>query len=256
MSRLAAKIHSLLQRPEENLEGLLKQLQSRHERPRPRPWSRLFLEPKEEPEAIALFPEIASVLAPLVGSDDSIQRHGALQALGMLRSTEARTALLLGLADPLSICRVAALDGLAACPPSPEVVDRVIALLEDDKQSVRLHAASALGLLGDERAIAPLQSLVADGKKEARIVKQWAAFSLAEFGKEAEGGPPDDPEDPEEEEAIQREAAERVAEGITDLLSKLKGKDNVTMGDFVTGLEAMEQQFDAQAEAESSEEGD
>jgi HEAT repeat protein len=172
----------------------------------------------------------------------------------MIHSAEARAVLLPALADPLSICRVAALEGLAACPPSTAVVDQVIALLGDEKQAVRLHAASALGLLADERAIAPLQALLDGPGKEARGVKQWAAFSLAEFGHappsdsaSAEDSAAETADDPDEDETVQREAAGRVAEGIGELLTQLKGKDGITMGDFVSGLEAMEQQFERDA---------
>jgi len=254
MSRLASKIRSLLTNPEDNLEALLRALQSREERPRPRPWSKLPLPPDKEAEAVALFPQIIAALAPLVESDDSGQRYGALQALSMIHSAEARAVLLPALADPLSICRVAALEGLAACPPSTAVVDQVIALLGDEKQAVRLHAASALGLLADERAIAPLQALLDGPGKEARGVKQWAAFSLAEFGHgapsdstSAEDSAADIADEAGDEEAIQREAAGRVAEGFGELLGQLKGKDGITMGDFVSGLEEMEQQFERDA---------
>jgi HEAT repeat protein len=252
MSRLAAKIRSLLTNPEDNLEGLLRALQSREEQPRPRPWSKLPLPPDKETEAVALFPQVIAALAPLVESDDSGQRYGALQALSMIHSTEARAVLLPALADPLSICRVAALEGLSACPPSAAVVDQIIVLLGDEKQAVRLHAASALGLLADERAIAPLQALLDGPGKEARGVKQWAAFSLSEFGEQAGAGGAqadhsEEDADLEEQEAIQREAAERVAQGIGDLLGEFKDKDGITMGDFASGLEAMEQQFERDA---------
>ena len=85
-------------------------------------------------------------------------------------------------------------------------------------------------------------------------MKQWAAFSLAEFGHgapsdsaSAEDSAEETADDPDEDEAIQREAAGRVAEGIGELLTQLKDKDGITMGDFVSGLEAMEQQFERDA---------
>ena len=249
MSRLAAKLRILLDCPEDNLDGLLQLLQSRKERPRPRPWSKLPLLVEEQPEAIALFPQITTALAPLVDSKNSDLRYGALQALGMIGSPEAREVFLQALGDPLSICRVAALDGLAVCPPSPAVVDQVIALLSDEKQGVRLHAASALGRLGDDRAVPHLQALLAEGRKEPRGVRQWAAFSLSELGQDAGANPQASlaEEDPGEEEAIQREAAQRVADGIGEMLAEFKSKDRVTLGDFVSGLEQMEQQFERDA---------
>jgi len=246
MSRLAAKIRSLLDCPEDNLGALLQLLQSRKERPRPRPWSKLSLLVEEHPEAIALFPQITEALGPLVDSENSDLRYGALQALGLVASPETSEVLLRALGDPLSICRVAALDGLAVCPTTSAVVDQVIPLLSDDKQAVRLHAASALGQLGDERAVPHLQALLAEGSKEPRGVRQWAAFSLSELGRQGlvieEALPPDDAH-PEEEEAIQREAAQRVADGIGEMLAQFKTQDRVTLGDFVSGLEQMEQRF-------------
>lgn len=255
MSRLAAKLRSLLVCPEDNLDALLQLLQSRKERPRPRPWSRLPLLVEEQPEAIALFPQIAAALGPLVDAENSDVRYGALQALGMIGTSDSRDLFLSALSDPLSICRVAALDGLSVCPAIPEVVDQVIALLSDEKQGVRLHAASALGMLGDDRAVPHLQALLAESSKERRGVRQWAAFSLSELGRDATGDPGATPKalhSPEEEEAIQREAAQRVADGIGDLLTQFKGKERVTVGDFVSGLEQMEQQFERDALSEDA----
>jgi HEAT repeat protein len=259
VSALADRIRALIEQPEESLAELLVALQSSHERPRPRPWSKLCLRAEHEAEAAAMFPQVSRILAPLVAAENSDRRHGALQVLGLVPCPEARAALILGLADPLSICRVAALDGLAACPATGDVVDRIIILLDDPKQPVRLHAASALGLLGDPRAIGPLQRLLVESQDATASVRQWAAFSLSELGYDVGEDLPEssspapeagtDQTEPgegggeEDEEAIQREAAQRVVEGFTALIGKLKQKDSVTMGDFVSGLEAMERQF-------------
>jgi hypothetical protein len=82
-------------------------------------------------------------------------------------------------------------------------------------------------------------------------VRQWAAFSLSELGREdvAESGTTSE-EEPDEEEAIQREAAQRVADGIGELLTQFKGQERVTLGDFVSGLEQMEHEFERGAVSE------
>jgi hypothetical protein len=90
-------------------------------------------------------------------------------------------------------------------------------------------------MLGDGRAAPHLQALLAESSKERRGVRQWAAFFLSEIGRDATGEPGANPkalhgpeEDPVEEEAIQRKAAQRVADGIGDLPTQFKGKERVT----------------------------
>lgn len=299
MNDFADRVRSLIEQPEHNLGDLLAELQTRASRPLPRPWSRLALLPEEEPKAPELWPEVAEALAPLVESSDSDLRLGSLQVLGLLPCPEATELLLRGLDDSLSVCRVAAIDGLASTPPTEEGVDRVLALLYDPQQPVRLHAAACLGPMGDARAAEPLRALLLERPDESSMVRQWAAFSLAELGgqiavdalleanlggtdslsldleiraasrqvgqplfdaleEKVRGGEPGVAEqasealarlyDQGDDQAIQREAAELVAEGISALLGALKAKDGATMEDFISGLEAMENQFGGEAE--------
>ena len=184
MSRFGERVRGLLEAPSEHLGDLLAELQAEPGRALPRPWSRLSLSPEDEPEAPALWPEVAQALAPLVGAEDSEARLASIQILGLTPCPEAREALLRGLDDPLSVCRVAAIDSLATVPASDESVTRVLALLEDPKQAVRIHAAAALGQMGAERAAGPLRDLLLTRSDENSLVRQWAAFSLAELGGE------------------------------------------------------------------------
>jgi len=237
-------IHHLLERPTIQLKVLGELLQSPHERPRPRPWSKLPLLDDEVPNVSSVFPKVATALSPLLKSTDNQVRHQAVQLLTLVPCAEAASLLLPVLSDPSSICRVGAIDGIAACPPSAEAIRAVAALLEDPKAPVRLHAAAALGQMGATSTVGPLRRLLQNGE-ETSGVKEWAALALAELGETAE--PALSPSDPlteaEEDETIQREAAERVAEGLAAMLGALKKKGSVTMGDFTAGLEALERQF-------------
>jgi len=154
----------------------------------------------------------------------------------------------------MSVCRVRAVDGLALCRPTPPAIAGVIALLKDPKAPVRLHAAAALGQMGATEAVQPLRDVL-EQEEETAGVKEWAAFALAELGEQVE--PELTRSDPlaeaEEDESIQREAAQRVADGLAALLGSLRGRDKVTMGDFASGLDAMEKQFaEEQANQEES----
>lgn len=244
MSSLLDSVRELLESPEANLALICQLLQSRRERPRPRPWSRLHLVIEEEPGILELFPQVTKALLPLLASENSSRRHEALLALSLAPCGEAAEALLLGLNDPMSVCRVRAVDGLALCSPTSRAITGVIALLKDPKAPVRLHAAAALGQMGATEAIQPLRDLL-EQEEETAGVKEWAAFALAELGEqvEAELISSDPLAEAEEDESIQREAAQRVADGLAALLGSLRGRDKVTMGDFASGLDAMEKQF-------------
>lgn len=244
VTSLLDSIQELLDSPDLPVKVLRKALQSPNERPRPRPWSQLPLLEEEAAGISSLFPKVARAAHPLIQSEDNELRYEAIQLLGLVPCGEVRELLIPVLQDPSSICRVEAVDGLAACPPSTASITAVIALLDDPKAPVRLHAAAALGQMGATASIGPLRSAL-QNPQETSGVKQWAAHALAELGEATEPdlAPSDPLTEAEEDESIQREAAERVAEGLAAMLGAFKKKDSVTMGDFAAGLEALERQF-------------
>lgn len=82
-------------------------------------------------------------LTPLLAQVDGVNREEVFLALGKLRDPRAEGALLKGLADP--------------------------------EWKVRMNAAMALGPVGSQAAIAPLQRTLED---DVHVVREWSARSL------------------------------------------------------------------------------
>ena len=60
-----------------------------------------------------------------------------------------------------------------------EAVEPLIAALSNRKKNIRLHAASLLGAIGDERAIEPLIATLSDNNK---LVRREASTALSRMG--------------------------------------------------------------------------
>ena len=107
-------------------------------------------------------------------------RARAAAVFGLLRadSDTARTGLRTALDDDDFVVRVAAARA-AGLTRDHEAVDQLIALLADDQPAVRRQAATALGRLGERRAVPALLQTAATA--EDRFIEHAVIFSLIQL---------------------------------------------------------------------------
>lgn len=102
-------------------------------------------------------------LLPLAQDPDPTLRTLVIEALSSFHDPQIPPVLLQALHDPASAVRQAAIAGLAVrsdLAAELDLVSPLAACLGDEDLAVGRRAAVALGRLGDERAIAPLQALL------------------------------------------------------------------------------------------------
>lgn len=121
--------------------------------------------------------------------------------------------LLARLSDPDKGVRAEAMHGLVTI--GGPAVPACIALLHDDDWKVRYRAAEALGLIGDDRAYAPLTAALGDGKDHVRYM---AAKGLGLLG---------DPRAVAHLRAVQRDENEFVRRSAAASLGKIGGAEAV-----------------------------
>lgn len=121
----------------------------------------------------------APVLLEMLSSTDAERRSQALWALGFVASEIPADALLAALSDPDErVCGDAA-GSLASFKDDPRVVDALLNCLNDGNQYVRDCVVSALGYLGDKRALEPLKALQKDTPESSR---RFLAYALQQLG--------------------------------------------------------------------------
>ncbi len=113
---------------------------------------------------------VAPLLAALPAADD-LAEAAMIRVLGDVGDRRALPALLERCDGEHRAEVFAALGKLK----DPAAEQALIAGLSDPAWSVRMNAAMALGPLGTEHAVAPLQRVLED---EERVVREWAARSL------------------------------------------------------------------------------
>lgn len=127
-------------------------------------------------------------IGPPEALDDMLQLAGrrnkqAIDVLGKIGDDEALDTLLDyidGEGDPsLQIETLRAVSAIGSHDATQTVADRLVA----DNEDVRSAAARALGRIGDTRAIAPLEDVLADAE-EADSVRASAAWALTRIGTE------------------------------------------------------------------------
>ena len=77
------------------------------------------------------------------------------------------------------LVRECAANALTKVDDKQAVVESLITALKDNSESVRAHAAEALGLIGDEKAVESLISVLMD---ERYVVRRYAALALGAMG--------------------------------------------------------------------------
>jgi HEAT repeat protein len=118
------------------------------------------------------------LIRALTYKDDSQLRIEAAQALGKLGDPVAIPALIDSLGDIL--VRDTSVEILARF--GPQVVDPLIAALNHDVESVRLHAMKTLAIMGDNRAVPDLLKALNHPKPQMR---ETAATALGQFDDES-----------------------------------------------------------------------
>ncbi len=121
----------------------------------------------------------AEVLLTMLESDDDKLRENAVWALGFV-ATEIS-------AEPLLDCfkndtnpkiRSLAAGSLSSFKSNPEVVSELLRGVHDSSEEVCVSVISALGYLGDKRAILPLQERLKTAKGKIRTFTEYALKQL------------------------------------------------------------------------------
>jgi HEAT repeat protein len=123
-------------------------------------------------------PEASAALLRATAEADADVRAAVFQALGERGEAQAVVPLLFALADPSDYLARLAADTLIRLG-EPAVPSLIRALENDADTRVRGHAARALALIGDQRAIPALFKALAD---ESAIVQHWADEGLERLG--------------------------------------------------------------------------
>jgi HEAT repeat protein len=121
-------------------------------------------------------------------ADEPGVRSSAAEALGQLGNGHRTQDILMrvlrqDLQGEVRASAALALEQLAASDATPALIDA----LEDSETDVRLRAARALAVVGDDSAIEPLQALLADKQisKPLRLVVEQALARLGGAGEDA-----------------------------------------------------------------------
>lgn len=120
------------------------------------------------------------LLEMLSSSTDAERRSQALWALGFVASEIPADALLAALSDPDQRIRAEAAGSLASFKDDPRVVDALLNCLNDGDQYVRDCVVSALGYVGDKRALEPLKALRKDTPESSSRFVEYALKQLGD----------------------------------------------------------------------------
>jgi len=134
----------------------------------------------------ALVEKHAEAAAPIVltmvnSSDRTVRKHGVWLA-GSVAGRINVDVLLKHLDDKDAKIRSTAVGSLTGFPPSAKMVERLIALLDDPDEQVRVSTAAALGYCRDRRAIPALRRATND---PADRVREFARYALERIENES-----------------------------------------------------------------------
>ena len=120
--------------------------------------------------------KVTPLLLKMLESTDSETRENAAWALGFTASQISPHVLLNLLeTDSNHKVRLAAIGALGSFSGSPEVIDKLITLLNDPDEQTRIEVISSLGCLKDKRIVVPLKE----------ILEKPASSRIREFVKHA-----------------------------------------------------------------------
>lgn len=94
---------------------------------------------------------------------DEITRISTTERMGNAKNPLSSYELIEALRDPSFNVRLEAINSIGRMPPEPELVEALIAMLDDEPSELTYAVTRALGRLGDSRAIAPLRRLLFSG---------------------------------------------------------------------------------------------
>lgn len=124
-------------------------------------------------------PEAAKVLLEMLQSNDIELRANAVWALGFVASEITAEPLLECLNnDKHPKIRALAAGSLSSFKSDPNVVDELLKSIHDSSEEVQISVISALGYLGDPRAIVPLQEALKTAKGKVRTFSRNALEQL------------------------------------------------------------------------------
>ncbi len=130
----------------------------------------------DEKTAARSEPALRAVLADR--SEAPTLRAACAQLLAQRFQKTASSALVPLLADPSSLVRARALEGLGMLHDA-KASDRIALLLTDPSRMVRQAAALALAMIGDLRAEAPLRKMARDPKDSGLLMPHYVLGLLA-----------------------------------------------------------------------------
>jgi HEAT repeat protein len=123
--------------------------------------------------------EAVPLLLRMLAEPSEESRSAAAWLLGFVAEAASPDALLAVLDDPSPHVRAAAAGSLSSFPNISGVADALIRLLGADvDEQVRVSAASALGYLGDKRALPALRRAFEDPEERVRTFASYAVSKL------------------------------------------------------------------------------
>jgi len=125
--------------------------------------------------------EVAPLLLEMLQSPDSETRANAAWALGFTAS-QIKPNVLLDLLGTENIpeVRLAVIGSLSSFTGSAEVAEKLISLLSDTDEQVRINVISSLGYLGNKMAIVPLKQLLKEKMNDR--VREFTEYALKNLG--------------------------------------------------------------------------
>jgi hypothetical protein len=107
---------------------------------------------------------------------DEITRISTTERMGNAKNPLSSHELIEALRDPSFNVRLEAINSIGRMPPEPELIEALIAMLDEEPSELTFAVTRALGRLGDARAIPPLRRLLFSGY---RVLEASSARALS-----------------------------------------------------------------------------
>lgn len=121
----------------------------------------------------------APLLLDMLAAADSETRANTAWGFGFVASEMTADPLLAMLADPDVTVQSTAIGSLGSFDHDPRVVTALLQALVDANEQIRIASISALGYLGDPRAIEPLKRLHLNANDKSRNIIEYALKQLS-----------------------------------------------------------------------------
>ncbi len=110
---------------------------------------------------------------------DEITRMATTERMGNAKNPLSSHELIEALRDPSFNVRLEAVNSIGRMPPEPELIEALIAMLNEEPSELTFAVTRALGRLGDARAIPPLRRLLFSGY---HVLEASSARALSMLG--------------------------------------------------------------------------